>query len=162
MGLAVELLMGDRSATVAPMAATAGIDEVRADADPGGKIARLAALQAQGRRVFAVGDGLNDAPVPAAAWVSMSPATGADLSQTAADLVFQGDRLAPVSLALAVAGRSGRPVTQNLVFALAYNAPGVRLAMAGLVTPIVAAAAMSSSWLLVVLNAFRAAPGRRP
>jgi Cu2+-exporting ATPase len=85
----------------------------------------------------------------------MSPATAADVSQTAADVVFQGASLAAVGEALRVARRSGRLVRQNIAMAIGYNALAVPLAMLGYVSPLVAAAAMSSSSLLVVGNALR-------
>jgi len=78
-----------------------------------------------------------------------------DVSQTAADLVFQGDRLAPVAGALEIAGRADRLVKQNFVLAFAYNAITIPLALAGLVTPLIAAVAMSTSSLVVIGNAMR-------
>ena len=102
-----------------------------------------------------VGDGLNDSPSLAAATVSASPATAADLSQTVADVVFQGSKLAPIALAVATARRARRVMRQNLALAVGYNALMVPLAMAGFVTPWLAAAAMSSSSLLVIANSFR-------
>jgi Cu2+-exporting ATPase len=102
-----------------------------------------------------VGDGLNDGPALAAAHASMSPATAADLCQTAADVVFQGLSLRAGIEALDVATRSGRLVRENIGFAVAYNLAAVPLAMAGLVTPLIAAAAMSCSSVLVVVNAVR-------
>jgi P-type Cu2+ transporter len=159
-GLAVELLSGDREATVAEVAGRLGIERWRAGATPAEKSARLHELVAQGRGVLMVGDGLNDAPALAAATVSLSPSGAVDISQTAADAVFQGSRLAPVLELLAVAARAKRLVEQNLVLAIGYNAVAVPLAVTGLVTPLVAAVSMSASSLLVVGNALRLARRR--
>jgi len=154
-GYTVELLSGDRAEVAAAVAGMLGIARWQAAMAPAAKAAHLAALAAAGRKVLMVGDGLNDAPALAAAFASMSPSTAADVSQTAADLVFQGDRLAPVMEAIAVARSARRLVIQNFALAFAYNALAVPLAVAGLVTPLVAAVAMSSSSLIVTLNALR-------
>src|SRR5262249_42187212 len=122
---------------------------------PTQKCARLSALAARGARIMMVGDGLNDAPALATAFVSMSPATAADISQNAADIVFQGASLGAVAEVLAVARRSGWLVRENIALAIGYNLLAVPLAMLGLVTPLLAAIAMSSSSLLVIGNALR-------
>ena len=160
-GLRVELLSGDRAVVVESVARIAGIDDWQASCDPAAKCAYLEELRAAGRRVLMVGDGLNDAPALAAAHVSLSPATAADISQTVADVVFQGRRLAPVLDVLHTAQRSERLIVQNLALAILYNLGAVPLAMAGYVTPLLAAAAMSSSSLLVILNALRLGCRRR-
>ncbi len=152
-GYRIELLSGDRAPTVARVAASVGIDEWRAACLPADKVARLTELARDGRKVAMVGDGLNDAPALAAGFVSLSPASAADISQTAADLIFQGDGLAPVATAFATARATGRVVRQNLTLAILYNLLAVPIAMAGLATPLVAAVAMSSSSLLVTVNA---------
>ena len=154
-GYAVELLSGDRPAAVEHAAHAAGITRFQARATPTDKIRRLEALQASGRKVLMVGDGLNDAPALAAGHASMSPATAADISQTAADAIFQGDRLEAVLEALRVARGSHRMAIQNFAIAIAYNIVFVPLAMAGYVTPLIAAVAMSASSIAVTANAVR-------
>lgn len=154
-GFRIELLSGDRCEVVGRVGEALGITERRAGVTPTEKVERLRELEAQGRHVLMVGDGLNDAPALAAAHASMSPATAADISQIQADLVFQGDQLAPVAVALSVGRRANRLTLQNVGLAIVYNAIAVPFAMAGLVTPLVAAIAMSSSSLLVTTNALR-------
>jgi Cu2+-exporting ATPase len=154
-GLTVELLSGDRAAVVAGVAVKAGILSWRAEVTPAAKVGRLTELAREGQRVLMVGDGLNDAPALAAAHASISPATAAEATQNAADAVFQGDALLPVVEILRVARRANRLVRQNLLLALLYNLAAVPLAIAGLVTPLIAAVAMSSSSLLVIGSALR-------
>jgi len=156
-GLAVELLSGDRPEVTAGVAAALGIADWRAAVRPDEKLRHLEALAAAGERVLMVGDGLNDAPALAAARASMSPAAASELSQTAADLVFQGERLAPVTVALGIARKARRLVLQNFALAIGYNLLAVPLAMAGMVSPLLAALFMSGSSLLVTANALRAA-----
>lgn len=158
-GKRVVLLSGDRREAVAPVAATLGIDAWRGDMRPADKIAVLESLSAEGRRVLMVGDGLNDAPSLAAAHVSLSPITAADVTRAQADAVFLGDRLAPVMSALHVSMRARHLMRQNLNIAVIYNFIAVPLAVAGYVTPLIAALAMSGSSLIVTLNALRARSG---
>ncbi len=160
-GYRVELLSGDRPLAVAALAGRLGIARWRGGCTPAEKAAHLARLAREGRRVLMVGDGLNDAPALGHAQISMSPADAVDIAQNAADVVFQGDRLAPVPETIGVARRSHRLVLQNLGLAFAYNAVTVPLAMLGLVTPLVAAVAMSASSLAVVGNALRIGRGPR-
>ena len=154
-GLTTELLSGDRTAVVEAAAAAASIDRWMAGTLPAEKIARLEQLKAEGRKVLMVGDGLNDAPALAAAHASLSPSSAADISQTAADAVFQGARLSPILEAIAVARAARRMALQNFAIAIGYNAVFVPLAMAGLVTPLLAAIAMSASSIAVTANAVR-------
>jgi P-type Cu2+ transporter len=153
-GLSVELLSGDRAPAVSRIAAEVGL-VWQAGVTPAAKAARLAALAAEGKRVLMVGDGLNDAPALAAAHASMSPSTAAEATQNAADAIFQSDALFPVAETLRVARRATVLVRQNLALALLYNLGAVPLAIAGGVTPLIAAVAMSSSSLLVIGNALR-------
>lgn len=155
-GFDVKILSGDRGPAVARVAGQLGIADWQAGLKPADKIAALEALQAQGRHVLMVGDGLNDAPALAAASVSMSPVSAVDLSQAAADVVFLGERLSPILLALAIGRRARRIMTENLGLALAYNLIAVPIAVTGHATPLIAAIAMSGSSLLVTANALRA------
>jgi len=154
-GLHIQLLSGDRTASVARIAEALGIADWRAECSPVQKVAAIEALVQAGRKVLMVGDGLNDSPSLAAATVSASPASAADISQTVADVVFQGARLAPVATLLDTARRARTVMRQNLALSIGYNALMVPLAVAGFVTPWLAAAAMSSSSLLVMANSFR-------
>lgn len=154
-GLRLELLSGDRAAAVAAAAQAVQVREWRGEVDPVGKVARLEALQAAGRRVLMVGDGLNDAAALAAAHVSASPGSAIGASQAAADLVVQGALLEPLVEALDVARAAQRRVNENLAFSALYNLVAVPFAALGLVTPLIAAIAMSASSLVVTLNALR-------
>lgn len=154
-GLDVEILSGDRPSVVAATALSLDLERYSAQLLPTDKIARLQALADAGHKVLMVGDGLNDAPALAAAHASLSPSTAADISQTAADAVFQGDALAPVMETLAVARAARRMALQNFAIAVGYNLVFVPLAMAGHVTPLTAAIAMSASSLAVTANALR-------
>lgn len=154
-GYRVALLSGDRPGIVARVGELLRIPQTHAELLPTGKVSRIEELARNGRSVVMVGDGLNDAPALAAAHVSISPATAADISRTAADFVFQGDRLQPIVEALTVAKEARRLMVQNFALALIYNAVAVPLAMAGMVTPLIAAVAMSTSSILVTLNALR-------
>ncbi len=155
MGMRVILASGDREAPVRRTAESLGITEWHAQCRPEAKMALVEHLRDQGQHVMMVGDGLNDGPCLAAADVSMSPSNAADISQNVADLVFQGRHLAPVAVALRVAKRAERIMRENLGLALAYNLLVVPVAMLGFVTPWLAAAAMSSSSLLVMANSLR-------
>lgn len=154
-GLALEVLSGDRETAVRDIAESLGIRNWRARQTPTNKIDRINALKAEGRSVLMVGDGINDAPALTAAHASLSPATAADISQTTADMIFQGDRLSAVAEVIGVAKEARKMALQNFGIALAYNAVFVPLAMAGIVTPLLAAIAMSASSIGVTANALR-------
>jgi P-type Cu2+ transporter len=157
----VVILSGDRPAAVAPVAAALGVTTWRGGLKPAEKISAIEALKANGRRVLMVGDGLNDAPALAAAHVALSPISAVDIAQMHADAVFLGDRLAPVLDAISIARRARHLMLQNLWLAVIYNTIAVPIAMAGFVTPLIAAIAMSGSSLLVTLNSLRARPRAR-
>jgi Cu2+-exporting ATPase len=167
LGLRVSLLSGDRPQRAGHAARALGIGEWLGGATPAGKLDYVRALQARGEVVAMIGDGVNDAPVLAQAQVSIAPAGGTALAQTSADIVLMGDRLDALPASVRLARRTLRVIRQNLAWAAAYNLVAVPLALAGMVTPLVAAIGMSSSSLLVVVNAMRlariaggAAPGR--
>ncbi|MFT0858472.1 heavy metal translocating P-type ATPase [Ancylobacter sp. G4_0304] len=155
-GKHVAILSGDRPEAVARVAQQLGVEDWRGHATPADKIAALDRLGAGGRRVLMVGDGVNDAPSLAAASVSLSPITAADVTRAHADAVFLGEKLAPVAAVMAVSARARELMRQNLMIAVAYNLIAVPLAIGGYVTPLVAALAMSGSSVIVTLNALRA------
>jgi len=153
LGYEVELLSGDRTAIVEEAARACGIDRWEAEVRPDRKVARIEELARAGRKVLMVGDGLNDAPALAAGHASMAPASATDITQTSADAVFQGARLAPLIETLAVAKAARRAAEANFAIAIAYNIAFVPLAMMGVVTPLIAAIAMSASSISVTANA---------
>ncbi len=155
LGLDVAILSGDADEAVAAIASQTGIGERHARLRPGDKLAWLEARRAEGRRVLMVGDGLNDGPALAAAHASMSPAGAADVAKAAAGLVFTGASLCAVTEAVLLASAARRRTLQSFGIATVYNAVALPLAITGLVTPLIAAAAMSGSSILVVLNALR-------
>lgn len=154
-GLRSEILSGDAAPAVARVAAQLGLDDARADLTPQDKVARLRTLLAEGERPLMVGDGLNDTAALATAHVSMSPASATEAGRAAADIVFLREGLDAVPLALDVARRTSAIVRQNFGLAIAYNCIAVPLAIAGQVTPLIAAIAMSGSSIVVVANSLR-------
>ncbi len=159
--LGIEILSGDRERAVKAAADALGIAEWRAGVTPADKMARIEELKRRGAKVLMVGDGMNDAPSLAAAHVSMSPISAAHLSQATADLVFLGRPLAPVVAAIDSARKALRLMRQNLWLAVVYNVFAVPVAISGIVTPLIAAAAMSGSSILVMLNSLRARSASR-
>lgn len=156
-GCRVILLSGDRQAPVAAIAEELGLDKWQAELKPQDKIERIQTFKAQGAKVAMVGDGINDAPALAAADVSVSLASAAEISQAAADFVLQGDKLDRLVSGVDVSRGAKRRVLENFGLAVVYNMIAVPLAVFGFVTPLIAAIAMSASSLLVTLNALRLA-----
>ncbi|WP_339761409.1 cation-translocating P-type ATPase [uncultured Hoeflea sp.] len=155
LGVDAEILSGDREAPVKALAAEIGVTHYVAGVRPRGKVDRVQALAAAGGKPLMVGDGLNDAPALSAAHVSMAPASAADVGRMAADFVFLHDSLEAVPLAIAVSRKAGSLIRQNFALAVIYNCVAVPAAVLGHATPLIAALAMSSSSILVVLNSLR-------
>lgn len=154
-GIATVLLSGDRESVARPLADSLGIETICADILPNEKLQFIRARQEEGHKCLMVGDGLNDAPALAQAYISMSPSTGTDITQNTADLVFQGEALNVVSRSWSMARFSTLLVKQNFALAAIYNCLAIPIALMGFATPLVAAIAMSSSSLIVIGNSFR-------
>ncbi|HNR92643.1 MAG TPA: heavy metal translocating P-type ATPase [Dokdonella sp.] len=158
-GIDTEILSGDAAPRVAAMAARLGVERWQAGARPAAKLARLATLRAEGRRVAMVGDGVNDAPVLAAADVALAIGDGASLAHAASGILLGGSRLGTLVEARAIAQQTQRTLRQNLNWALAYNLSVVPLAALGFVPPWLAAIGMSASSIVVILNSLRIGRG---
>lgn len=151
------LLSGDSSPMVAEVAAQLQIDEAIGGLRPDDKLARLKALQAEGRKVLMLGDGVNDVPVLAAADISIAMGSATDLAKTSADAVLLSNRLESLVQAFELARRTRRIILENLLWASLYNGLMLPFAALGWITPVWAAVGMSVSSLVVVLNALRLA-----
>ncbi len=154
-GLRPHILSGDREAAVAALAAQLGVADYRSEASPEDKLAYVETLQRQGCKVLMVGDGINDAPVLAASDVSVAVAGGADVAREGADVLMLNDEMGALAETVDQARRTAAIIRQNLIWATVYNLLAVPLAAAGFVTPWIAALGMSSSSLVVLLNALR-------
>ncbi|TBR39644.1 MULTISPECIES: heavy metal translocating P-type ATPase [Dyella] len=154
-GLEVEIVSGDASRRVHAIASALGVSRWRAGQRPEDKLTRLQGLRAQGKRVIAVGDGINDAPVLAGADVSVAMGSGTQLAQASSDIVLTSTRLQALPEARRIAIRTLQILRQNHRWSLVYNLCVVPPAAFGLVPPWLAAIGMSTSSLFVVLNALR-------
>jgi Cu2+-exporting ATPase len=159
-GIDSRILSGDSEAAVASVAARCGITEFSARRSPADKLAAVQAMQAEGRRVAMMGDGVNDAPVLAAADVSLAMGRGAALAHAGADMLLMGERIRALPEAMALSRKTLRIARQNLFWAAAYNLGSLPLAALGFIPPWLAALGMSLSSVGVVLNALRLLPSK--
>ena len=155
LGLRTSILSGDSEPAVATVAATVGVDSERSALDPQGKVDALRALQAGGAKVLMVGDGINDAPALATADVGCAIGSGTEAALANSDIALLGDNLHGVPAAIGVARSTLAVITQNFGWAMGYNLSALPLAAFGLLDPLIAAAAMGLSSVIVVLNSLR-------
>jgi Cu+-exporting ATPase len=155
LGLKVAMATGDVPAAAQHIAREVGIDRVIAQATPADKLELVRSLQAEGRKVGMIGDGINDAPALAAADVGFAVGGGADIALESADVTLVGGDVARVAAGIELSRRTMKIVRQNLFWALGYNVVAIPVAAAGRLSPMIAAAAMAMSSVSVVANSLR-------
>jgi Cu+-exporting ATPase len=151
----VIMLTGDNEQAAAPVAAEAGISTVRAGVQPREKSDEVRRLQAEGRKVAMVGDGINDAPALALAEVGIAMGSGTDVAAETAGMILMNSNPGSVADAIRISRAMVRTVRQNFFWAFIYNVIGIPLAASGLLNPMIAAAAMAASSVTVISNSLR-------
>jgi Cu2+-exporting ATPase len=154
-GLTIHIVSGDDAIETARIAESLNVDHWQAETKPDDKVAYINALADAGHKVLMVGDGLNDTGALAAAYASVSPATAADASRAASDVVLLNDSLTPLIELPLIARAALKRIRENFTISTIYNVIAVPVALVGLATPLIASIAMSASSITVLLNALR-------